>query len=489
MIGMGVTALVLGRLTQTLADPDLWGYLAFGRQFWTLDGFPYSDIFAYTPTKPLWVYHEWLTGAVFYPIYQFLGATGLQISKYAIGLGTAWLIYKTARMRGASPGASIACLLLISPFFSFAYSPIRAQVFTNLFFVLTLLILEKSRQTRHPRYLWWLVPIFLLWANLHGGFVAGLGIIGLFAVGQTLSGNKAMPYWLILIPATFITLLNPYGPQYWIYLKDALLMPRPDISEWHSLFFALQGGDLSANILVFLILFILAILMFFASRSYRLSDIFLLLATSFLAFQHVRHQSLFFIMMGCLAPLYFTGAWNSFRQSMNQTDRWKKIFHVLTPVLFCCLFVFFGFRLITGQPLDLTLRNTPPGQTSEDNYPAGAIHFIKQHKLRGNILPEFNWGEYILWSLPESRVAIDGRYETVYTEKSSKEYFAFTRGASGWQDYLNQYPHDMVLFRQESFIGQALRTLPEWRQVYSDTDGILFIRRSSPVAKQIMMAH
>jgi hypothetical protein len=482
---MGLTALILGRLTQTLADPDLWGYLAFGRQFWILDGFPYADIFAYTPTKPLWVYHEWLTGVIFYPIYQFLGAAGLQLFKYAIGLGTALLIYKTARLRGASPGASAACLLLISPFFSFAYSPVRAQVFTNLFLVLTMLILEKSRQNRDSRLLWWLIPIFLLWANFHGGFVAGLGIIGLFATGETLSRSKSIPLWLILIPATLITLLNPYGLQYWIYLKDALLMPRPDISEWHSLFFALQSGDLSPNILVFLILFVLAVLMFFASRSCRLSDIFLILATSFLAFQHVRHQSLFFIMMGCLAPLYFTGAWNNFRQFANQIERWKKAFHVLTPVLFCCLFIFFGFRFMTGQPLDLTLRNTSPGQTSEDNYPAGAVHFIKQHKLRGNILPEFNWGEYILWSLPDSRVAIDGRYETVYTEKPSKEYFAFNRGTTGWREYLNQYPHDMVLFRPESFIGQAMRTLPDWRLVYSDADGILFMRQSSAAAKQI----
>ena len=45
-----------------LADYDLWGYLAFGRALWETGQFPYRDLFSYTPTKPLWVYHEWLTG-------------------------------------------------------------------------------------------------------------------------------------------------------------------------------------------------------------------------------------------------------------------------------------------------------------------------------------------------------------------------------------------------------------------------------------------
>ena len=85
-------------LSRTIADPDLWGYLAFGRLFWGRGHFPYLDVFAYVPTLNLWVYHEWLTGVLFYPIYQIMGGAGLQVLKYFFGLATVGLVYLTARM-------------------------------------------------------------------------------------------------------------------------------------------------------------------------------------------------------------------------------------------------------------------------------------------------------------------------------------------------------------------------------------------------------
>jgi hypothetical protein len=477
---MGTTALILGRLTETMADPDLWGYMSFGRLFWSRFDFPYHDFSSYTPTKPLWVYHEWLTGVIFYPIHKYLGAAGLQGLKYFIGLGTAVLIYKTAKIRGASTQASIICLLLISPFFSFAYSPVRAQVFTNLFLVLTFYILEKSKQADLPCCLWWLAPIFLLWANLHGGFVTGLGVIGLFATGESISRQKARPYWLILVPATLITLINPYGFEYWIYLKDALFMPRPDIDEWHSVFFALKNGEFSANNLIFIILFILAFFMLLTSRSRHFSDILLVMVTSLLAFKHVRHQSMFFLIMGCCGPIYLTRAWNIIQRSSTQAGHWNKVIKGFTLILFLYLFFFFGSRFVTGQPFDLTLRDISNGRAAADNYPVGAVEFIRKHGIKGNILTEFSWGEYIIWSLPESRVAMDGRYETLYTEKTAREYFEFTRGGIGWREYLDKYPHEMILFRQESTVRALLRSEPQWTQVYSDSDCILFILKKTP---------
>lgn len=480
LVGAGVTALVLGRLTETLADPDLWGYLAFGRLFWEGRGFPYADVFSYTPVKTLWVYHEWLTGVVFYPLYETLGAAGLQGLKYAAGLATAFLIYKTARLRGATAPAAIAALVLVSPLFGFAYSPVRAQIFTNLFFVLTLYLLEAAHLSGRPACLWRLAPVFMLWANLHGGFVAGLGLIGMFAAGAFLSGKKAWPYWLILFPTSAATLINPYGLQYWIYLKEALLMPRPDIDEWHSVFFALSNGEFTSNVIMFLILVLLAVLMLWAAKTRRPADIIILLVTSFLAFRHVRHQSLFFLAMGCLAPFYFTQVWTLFKASGSWTGP-PKAARRITAVLFAGLLLFYGIRFAAGAPFSLTLQNVSGGYRADNNYPTGAVAFIRSHRLKGNVLTEFSWGEYVLWSLPACRVAMDGRYETVYTKKSAGEYFAFARGETGWREYLEKYPHTLILFRRESTASALVQELPDWAPVYADADCILFIRKKQPI--------
>src|SRR4030042_4413702 len=91
---------LLNTLAGTIADPDLWGYMAFGKLFWESDAFPYRDVFAYLPTYDQWVYHEWLTGVLFFPLYQKFGAAGLQLLKYFMGLATMVLIFMTALRRG-----------------------------------------------------------------------------------------------------------------------------------------------------------------------------------------------------------------------------------------------------------------------------------------------------------------------------------------------------------------------------------------------------
>jgi hypothetical protein len=480
LVAVGTIALILGRMTETLADPDLWGYLTFGRLYWNNDGFPYHDPYAYTPIKAFWIYHEWLTGVLFHSLYEYLGSFGLQGLKYITGLATAFAIYKTARTRLASGEASVACLILISPLFSFAYSPVRAQVFTNLFFALTLYILERTGCENRSRHIWCLIPMYLLWSNLHGGVVAGLGIIGLYAAGKALAGKKSLPYWLVLAAAVAVTLINPYGLEYWLYLKDALFMPRPDIDEWHSVFTALRSGESTANHLVFLLFFFLTGLLLASMRNRRITDILILSATSLMAFQHVRHESLFFIAMGCYGPCYFTQAWDIMKKSSGRAEFWSNSVRRIAPVLFLVLLIVFGTRFVTGHPFDLTLRSPNKEKAVDFNYPTGAVNFIRNNTLKGNILTEFSWGEFIIWNLPESRIAMDGRYETLYTEEATREYFRFTKGETGWRDYLRKYRHDLILFRPDSVVNDMLSRDPDWVKIYADADCILFIRRKIP---------
>jgi hypothetical protein len=107
LLGTGMTLYILGLFTNVVADPDLWGYLAFGRPFWESGYFPYHDVFSHIPTKELWVYHEWLTGVLFYPVYKWTGETGLQLLRYAIILMTVSLVFLTAEKQGSKPIPSI----------------------------------------------------------------------------------------------------------------------------------------------------------------------------------------------------------------------------------------------------------------------------------------------------------------------------------------------------------------------------------------------
>lgn len=53
---------------------------------------------------------------------------------------------------------------------------LRPQAFTYLPFVITLLLLNAAERGR-LRWLWGIPPVFALWANLHRGVLAGMGIV------------------------------------------------------------------------------------------------------------------------------------------------------------------------------------------------------------------------------------------------------------------------------------------------------------------------
>jgi len=204
---------------RSLADYDLWGYLSFGRVLWQEGFFPYKDVFAYTPTKPLWVYHEWLTGVVFFGLVKFLGPASLQLLRYILALLTLCLIYETARKRGGDIFDVLIALVPSILLISFGYEPVRAQAFTFFFFTLTLFILECSKRAEKEKVLRWLPLIQIAWCNFHGGFVAGLGLIFLYALGESLTRRKiAVAYLKWGMIASLATLINPYGIDYLISL-------------------------------------------------------------------------------------------------------------------------------------------------------------------------------------------------------------------------------------------------------------------------------
>jgi len=67
---------------------------------------------------------------------------------------------------------------------------------------------------------------------MHGGFVAGIGLIVIYAVGEFLNRKPTLPYLGILALILPMTLINPYGYRLWTFMMDAAFMPRPYIGEW-----------------------------------------------------------------------------------------------------------------------------------------------------------------------------------------------------------------------------------------------------------------
>lgn len=482
ILGALVVTYALNSLAATVADPDLWGFLAFGRLFWNSPSFPYEDVFSFTPTLKPWVYHEWLSGVIFYPIYQAFGGAGLQVLKYAVGLTTIWFLYRTAVLRGAHPLAVVVLFLPILPLFKAFYHPLRPQVFTFLFVAIFLNLLERARLLGHYRPLVWVPVIMVLWANLHGGFVAGLGLLLLYAVGEALSRRVFWPYVLALGTGLLATLINPYGLQYWHYMADALTMPRPMITEWMSMFhYALNVKEEYSLWHAFSLPISLSALLFFSgiiiwrSRWGEFIPIVTLAVGLILAVRHVRHLILFYLFFLTYMPVCLGPYVVDLRSRTSLKDLWhRKLVQQAFLALIVVATMILGTTFIRQNPLSLIFPNYSQKGEIGMYYPMAIFDYLEREQLSGKLLVEFVWGEYVLWRFhPRLTVALDGRFETVYPMEVINDYFQFYYGLPGWKIFLEKYQPDFVLIKEKKKLLELLHSHGGWQVLRREPGAVL----------------
>jgi hypothetical protein len=117
-------------------------------------------------------------------------------------------------------------------------------------------------------------------------------------------------------------------------------------------------------------------------------------------------------------------------------------------------------------------------------YPTDAVAFMRLHGIHGNILNEFGWGEYLIWHLePQSKVFIDGRYDTVYPGKVIDQFLDFINARPDTLYILRAHPHDLVLIPDDAPVVPLMKSERGWKLVYSDPVAVLFARSNSAPAK------
>jgi hypothetical protein len=116
--------------------------------------------------------------------------------------------------------------------------------------------------------------------------------------------------------------------------------------------------------------------------------------------------------------------------------------------------------------------------------PSGAVAFMQQHDIRGNLLNNYDWGAYLIWHVaPQSRLFIDGRCETVYPDSVINDYVQLYFNFAQAGRVLRAYPHDLILIPPEAPVFRFLQNSAEWKPIYHDETAVLFARANSAAAK------
>jgi hypothetical protein len=159
--------------TQTLlGDGDTGWHIRTGQWILSHGQVPHQDIFSYTKSGQPWFAWEWLWDVVFGFLSARWGLAAVVIgSVLAISLTSALLFRLTLRKSG-NPLIAITVSFLAMAGSSIHFLA-RPHLFTLLFTVIFYSILERVREQRKTRLLWWLPPLTILWTNLHGGRVRG----------------------------------------------------------------------------------------------------------------------------------------------------------------------------------------------------------------------------------------------------------------------------------------------------------------------------
>ena len=393
-------------LLKTTADPDLWGHVLFGRDIVAQGAVPRTDPYSFTSDRE-WVNHEWLAEVLTYEAYRWGGSPGLVGLKVTLLVVTLAILSWTVRRGKAAPLVS-TLLLVVAVIGSFTRLVfIRPQLFSLLLFTAELAVLVAADRGRR-RSLLWLPPIFALWANLHGGFIVGLAVLGVWACWDFLTGSagwvRRLSVVAALVAAAMATAINPYGVGLWRFLWDTVEFGRPTIVDWLPLYRS------PALLALWAVPAVTAV--FVLARTGRPERLSYLAIPGLLAVASLRVSRLdaFF----CLSVVLLLGPrlgrlWPSMAPG-PRVGRLPVGVVCVTAVAAAVILVPAGAYV--GADLDCIGVDAPL-------FPEpGAVRFMVTNHLRGKMFTFFDYGEYAIWHLaPAIRVSMDGRRETVYSDR------------------------------------------------------------------------
>jgi len=465
-----------------LLDPDFGWHLRSGLDLLKNWSVPKLDIYSHTLPDWPWVNYEWLSDGLVALIYQWLGPLALGLLFSCLIAGTFLLAASLLKVElRYKIIAALIGLLAALPILG-----VRMQMITLLGMSTVLWLLTRYQQKKLS-HLWYLPAIFLVWANLHGGFMIGFIILAVWwlmeAIKYSLSTYWSKWYKKLRITETIltlpqikhllivgllsglVTLINPYGWRlYWDFYK---VFTNPfalkNISEWQAVSLA---QPMAYDFAIYLV--VIAILLILTYRKIEPTRWVLWATLLCLSFLYWRNMPFFMIAsLGLLAETiqkYTHLVWDQFTR-----HRWLLIgFCVLVAIL------------ISQRILDNSKALNLDDQLRESRYyPVDATLWAKSHpdKIGTKMFNEYGWGGFLIWRFPEQKVFIDGRmphWQVGDKFVFADEQYAVSAGAGGIKMLEDRYGVDWIMISAGRPLDWALSGQPDWEKVYNDNICVIY---------------
>lgn len=450
----------------SFTDPDYWWHLRTGEIIVDTLSVPRHDTYSFTAAGAELFNHQWLSEALIYLSVNSFG--------YAITLGifltltlASFGLMQRLLVRLGTPRVVALGLVGLGMLISAPYWTVRPQLLSwFLLAVFVNVVIDRDRPA------WVLVPILAVWANLHLGFLLGLGVVGLWFVSRLWehrAGERTFAIWpaaAFVVACIAATLINANGPRPLLQILDYLPFTSSDVSGQGIT--ELESPDFSQGIHLPLLAGILVLMgLTLAGRVRDRFAILLAIVFTALALQTGRFQPIFaiaFLPAAGLAAAQLISRPKREGEAPRSFVNWSLVAIAAIAVIIA----------IPQLPGAQTGRQaTTDGRTF---YPAESLAWIQENAPDANVFTTHMWGGYFINGLdPEGHVYIDGR-GTMYGPERFESYRLILNANDGWQEELEGSGANVVVVSKDEKLGPALVDTDGWTLVLEEPGEALFVR-------------
>jgi hypothetical protein len=473
--------------SRSSVDSDLWWHLQSGRVM-TETGHPLlTDTFSYTREGQTWVNHSWLGEVVLYGLYQLGGWTALSAWMGLMAVLVAVFLWlQTSGPAYVKAGfilfASVVCAPLWTP---------RPQFF-SLVFLAFLAWLVNRWLTKGGWTIWIVLPLFILWSNLHGGFVmgilyliacaAGLALDAVLCEGieRRLSARNAGILLAMASGGYLAAAVNPNGYRMWLipFQTVSVGILRQFIQEWSSPdFHSIESWPFALFIVLMIFCLsrqkgrtpfkqILPSILFILMGLYARRNMAAAAIVGILVMMEAWNSMPVNDFFAQLVPVSWFDGINNYRKSQKQLTEPQKKWLNLAMVGLMGMACFVKLAAV-GYPGLVDIYEAR-------FFPSKAVTYMQDHApiQSGRLFNSYNWGGYLIWKDPETKVYVDGRTD-LFGDEILGEWMTITQAGNGWQGLLAKWKVTRIIIEPNRPLAAALPSAG-WVEQYRDTQAVVF---------------
>lgn len=476
--------------TFNISSYDTWWHLKTGEFILQNRTIPLHDVFSFSAAGSRWVTHEWFFEVLMFLAWRVASVPGVIIFNALIVAAAFLFTVLTLHRFRVNPLLGVPLLMLAGLLVTFrAFA--RPHVFSEAMLALYLLVLiwfcGSAKAASRPWLLLLLLPVHVVWANSHSGFVLGIALVGLFFAGELartalrlyrMESQAIEPRRLRVLGFTLggllvASLANPNGIRALLYPLDIVRFRTftGAIMELQSpLLPVFRNSDF---FIALVCLVAIGTASFVLARRFSLTYTLLFAAFGALGLIALRNLPPF-----ALVAVPIVGS-NLQQRLPARLPRWLGL---LLPATLSVLVI--ALTAIRGIYLPGGYRR--PGLGVEPGlFPTQAARFVAHNLTQGQVFNTMEFGGWLIWDwFPLRRVFIDGRLD-VYGRGLFDSYAEALWSGPAFCSVVEK--HNITCFllsrppdltdRTRSYLGRTLALNPNWRLVYFDDLALVYFRR------------